>query len=39
MGDAGQIRFRSRMRFWDETKGAGLAVVDGSGIEGVSSGA
>ena len=28
MGDAGQIRFRSRVRFWDEAKGAGLAVVD-----------
>jgi hypothetical protein len=28
MGDAGQIRFRSRIRFWDEAKGAGLAVVD-----------
>jgi hypothetical protein len=28
MGDAGQIRFRGRVRFWDEAKGGGLAVVD-----------
>ena len=28
MGDGGQIRFRGRVRWWDEAKGAGLAVVD-----------
>ena len=28
MGDGGQIRFRGRIRWWDEAKGAGLAVVD-----------
>ena len=28
MSDDGQIRFRGRIRWWDETKGAGLAVVD-----------
>jgi hypothetical protein len=28
MGGGGQIRFRGRVRWWDEARGAGLAVID-----------
>jgi uncharacterized protein DUF1905 len=28
MGDAGQIRFRGRVRWWDESSGAGISVID-----------